>query len=91
MMFPGKKKDKKIEAESEDDGRSFADMNVEGMPWYRPRQKTDAVEGEKIELDSAGYRSFLWGVLKAAFLIGVVFVLVYFLFILFLDVVVFGN
>ena len=31
MMFPGKKKDKKAEIEAEDDGRSFADMNVEGM------------------------------------------------------------
>ncbi len=91
MMFPGKKKDKKAEIEAEDDGRSFADMNVEGMPWYRPKQKTDAAEGQKLDLDREGYRSFLWGVLKAAFLIGVVFVLVYFLFILFLDVVVFGN
>lgn len=91
MMFSDRKKDKKKEIEAEDDGRSFADMNVEGMPWYRPKQKTDAEEGEKLELDREGYRSFLWGVLKAAFLIGVVFVLVYFLFILFLDVVVFGN
>lgn len=91
MMFSDRKKDKKKEIEAEDDGRSFADMNVEGMPWYRPKQKTDAGEGEKLELDGEGYRSFLWGVLKAAFLIGVVFVLVYFLFILFLDVVVFGN
>ncbi len=90
-MFSGKKKDKKREIEAEDDGRSFADMNVEGMPWYRPKQKTDAVEGQKLELDGEGYRSFLWGVLKAALLIGVVFVIVYFLFILFLDVVVFGN
>ncbi len=88
-MFSGRKKDRKEEAE--DDGRSFADMNVEGMPWYRPKQNTDAVDGEKLELDREGYKSFLWGVLKAALLIGVVFVLVYFLFILFLDVVVFGN
>ena len=88
-MFSRKKKERK--EEYEDDGRSYADMNIEGMPWYRPPQKTDAEKGQKLDLDSEGYKSFLWGVLKAALLIGVVFVGVYFLFILFLDVVVFGN
>lgn len=77
--------------EEEDDGRSFADMNVEGMPWYRPKQSTDAAKDDIPQLTESERRSFMWGVLKAALLIVFLFAGVYFLFILFLDVVVFGN
>lgn len=88
MFFRGRKGK---EEEIEDDGRSFADMNVEGMPWYRPKQECDNTSDEKLNLTRSEYKSFVWGVLKAAFLVGFVFVGVYFLFILFLDVIVFGN
>lgn len=74
-----------------DDGRSFANMNVEGMPWYRPPQEGDAKKGDVPELSPKEYKYFLWGVMKAAFLIAGVFVLGYFLVILFLDKVAFGN
>lgn len=87
-MFSRKRKEDK--SYQEDDGRSFADMNVEGMPWYRPKEAGDS-QGEKLNLSRDEYKSFVWGVLKAAFLVGFVFVGVYFLFILFLDVIVFGN
>lgn len=89
-MFSRKEKKEKIRYE-EDDGRSYADMNVPGLPWYRPEQKTDGKKDDKPELSDEGYRSFIWGALKAALLVGVVFVLAYFFFILFLDKVVFGN
>ncbi|MBQ0071240.1 MAG: hypothetical protein KBS81_05200 [Spirochaetales bacterium] len=77
--------------EFEDDGRSFADMNVEGLPWYRPKQRTDAAKGDTPELTPEESKYFLWGVLKAALLIAGIFAGVFFLFILFLDVVVFKN
>ena len=38
-MHRKRKKERYVE---EDDGRSFANMNVEGMPWYRPPQEGDA-------------------------------------------------
>ena len=88
-MF-GKKKKERFPVE-EDDGRSFANMNVEGMPWYRPPQEGDAKKGETPELSPKEYKYFMWGVLKAALLIGAVFIGVFFLFIFFLDFVVFGN
>ncbi len=85
------RKGKKEKVEYEDDGRSYADMNVEGLPWYRPRQETDAEGGKKPQLSDEGYKAFIWGAIKAALLVGVVFVLCYFFFILFLDKVLFGN
>ena len=74
-----------------DDGRSFANMNVEGMPWYRPPQDGDAKKGDIPELSPKEYKYFMWGVLKAALLVGGVFIAVFFLFIFFLDFVVFKN
>ena len=88
-MFSRRKKDKKDVWE--DDGRSFADMNVEGMPWYRPPQPTDRPEGQKNDMSPENYRSFMWGAVKAALLIAAVFAGGYFLFIVFLDKIVFGN
>lgn len=87
MAFGSKKKKEKIE----DDSRSFANMNVEGLPWYRPEQITDGKKEDKAELTPKEYKYFIFGTLKAAFLILFTFVAVYFLFILFLDVVVFHN
>lgn len=87
MAFGFKKKKREIE----DDSRSFANMNVEGLPWYRPEQLGEEKKGEKTELTPKEYKYFIFGTLKAAFLILFTFVAVYFLFILFLDVVVFHN
>lgn len=74
-----------------DDGRSFCDMNVEGMPWYMPERRDGETKGEKVKLTREETKAFISGTLKAACLIVLIFGGVYFLFILFLDVIVFGN
>ena len=67
----------------EDDGRTIADMNVEGMPWYMdPAQKT---QGEKVRLSKSEARSAMWGALKATLLVTGIFAVVFALFILFCD------
>ena len=64
----------------EDDGRTIADMNVDGMPWYEPKRQDNA---EKIELTSSEQRALIGSALKAALLVAAIFGLAYFLFILF--------
>lgn len=87
MRKKSKKKDDFV-----DDGRTISNMNVEGMPWYRPPQSSDpSPNSEKIELTKEERRSYMWGVLKAALLIALVFAGVFFIFILFLDKIVFKN
>ena len=66
----------------EDDGRTIADMNVDGMPWYAPTRK-DPESAEKIELTPEEQRWMIGGALKAALLVAGVFGIVYFLFLLF--------
>ncbi len=78
---------RKSKQEVEDDGRSYADMNVDGMPWYRPRQQDAPDEQEKIELNSEQGRYALRGALLAALLVAGIFALGFFLFIVFCDVV----
>lgn len=87
-MHRKRKKERYVE---EDDGRSFANMNVEGMPWYRPPQEVDAKKGDIPQLSPKEYKYFMWGVLKAALLVGLVFIAVFFLFIFILDFIVFKN
>ena len=87
-MHRKRKKERYVE---EDDGRSFANMNVEGMPWYRPPQEGDAKKGDITQLSPKEYKYFMWGVLKAALLVGLVFIAVFFLFIFILDFIVFKN
>lgn len=74
--------------EYEDDGRTIVNMNVDGMPWYRPKENEEDsgdADREQISLNRTEGRAALWGALKAALLIGLVFATVYFLFILFCD------
>ena len=87
-MHRKRKKERYVE---EDDGRSFANMNVEGMPWYRPPHEGDAKKGDIPQLSPKEYKYFMWGVLKAALLVGLVFIAVFFLFIFILDFIVFKN
>ena len=87
-MHRKRKKERYVE---EDDGRSFANMNVEGMPWYRHPQEGDAKKGDIPQLSPKEYKYFMWGVLKAALLVGLVFIAVFFLFIFILDFIVFKN
>jgi hypothetical protein len=72
----------------DDDGRTIAHMNVDGMPWYAhgsvksDRAGQDGCAGRE-QLDARQSRAFVWGVLKATLLVTLVFVVGYFLFILF--------
>ncbi len=68
----------------EDDGRTFAEMNVEGMPWYNP-SKGERRTGEKLDLTPSQRRRMIWGVLSAVGVITLVFAVVYFLVILGMD------
>ncbi len=72
----------------DDDGRTIASMNVDGMPWYTDSRvgMTEAAgkDGTRPEAMSKSHqRAFVWGVLKAALLVTAVFVVGYLLFILF--------
>lgn len=70
----------------EDDGHTIADMNVEGMPWYRKREKWD-YQGEQPEYSKKERRAIIWGTLKAALLVGFAFIGAFFLLILVLCIV----
>ncbi len=71
--------------EREDDGRTYANMNVEGMPWYRPESPQQPRNEEKVQLSPSEARAAIWGALKAALLVAAVFGVGFFLFILFCD------
>ena len=66
---------KKTDLPEWDDGRTIADMNVEGMPWYSPKKrKTGGNErkdssGKKPVLTKEESRYYTWGALKAALLV----------------------
>ncbi len=80
---------KKDKAKFEDDGRTIANMNVEGMPWYKGPSLTgtgnDAQNGENPieELSPSGRRAMTGGILAASLLIGSIYAIVILLFILF--------
>lgn len=73
-----------------DDGKTIANMNVDGMPWYNPEKKEKKDE-EKIVLTPKEKRTFIWATIRSALLIALIFAGVFFLFILFLDKVLFKN
>lgn len=69
-----------------DDGRTIADMNVEGMPWYNPvsnKAGTDASKSELTSLSGKETAAMIKGVMAAALLVAVIFIVVFLLFILF--------
>lgn len=69
----------------EDDGRTIANMNVEGMPWYNPSKDitTEGSAQDFTDLTSKEKRAMMRGILSAALLIGLIFIGGAFLFILF--------
>ena len=77
----------------EDDGRVIADMNVEGMPWHDPvtvKKTPEEAEKSREELGKLSKKETLHlilGVLGAALLVAVVFVVGFLLFILFCQYV----
>ena len=72
----------------EDDGRTIAEMHVEGMPWYKPGrgENPNAGDPDKQEaLSREDRRAYVWGAIKASLLVFAVFALVFLLFLLFAD------
>ena len=74
--------------EFEDDGRTIADMNVDGMPWYLEKREKQP-EQEKIELTKEEGRAMMAGILKATLLVTLAFGVGLALFILLCDLVFF--
>jgi len=68
----------------DDDGRTIADMNVEGMPWY-DRSRRRGRTGDAFRPDPAQRRSLILGVLAAVLLVTLVFGGAYFLVILLMS------
>lgn len=58
----------------EDDGRTIANMNVEGMPWYtEKKERKETPESEPIELNKQEKRAMMGGIMKATMLVTLVF------------------
>ena len=84
---------KKDKIKFEDDGRTIANMNVEGMPWYKAPSRSetedaaqDGKSGSKDgpeQLSPEGRRAMTGGILAASLLVGSIYAVVIFLFILF--------
>lgn len=78
---------KKRELPDWDDGRTVANMNVDGMPWYideaKRHREQEAGAEESEPPTGAEKRAMLRGVLGATLLVGSVFALAFLAFILF--------
>lgn len=67
----------------EDDGRTIANMNVDGMPWYmEKKEKKEGPESEPVELNKAEKRAMMGGIMKATMLVTLAFGLGFTVFIL---------
>ena len=65
---------KKPELPEWDDGRTIADMNVDGMPWYSPKKRISGKDRKKTAdreevLTKEESRYYTWGALKAALIV----------------------
>lgn len=81
-------REKRINLPEGDDGRSFANMNVEGMPWYKPEREDvpqfpSAGKGFDNGLSRREMRMYTMGALKAALLVTLVMCLGIVLFVAF--------
>ncbi len=66
------KQDRRERLPEGDDGRTIANMNVEGMPWYRPEtpdRPPVSDSGSKDELTKKQVRMYTASALKAALLV----------------------
>lgn len=81
-------KDKKKRKKEEfiDDGRTIANMNVEGMPWYidDAKRRQQAEQGTEVpQLTKEETRAAIGGMLAAVLTVGLIFAAVFLIFILF--------
>ena len=77
----------------DDDGRTIANMNVDGMPWYDSRLDHSSDEtpgGEHTPMTREEQRMYTWAAIKAGLLVALVFAVVFGLFIAFCDFVWFN-
>lgn len=76
----------------EDDGRTIANMNVDGMPWYDERLAPggDRKGGTREQMTPEERRAYTWAAIKAGLLVVLIFALVFGLFIAFCDFVWFA-
>ena len=69
----------------DDDGRTIADMNVEGMPWYRPHKTKRSQNGsEPLDLTRKEKFWMIMGMYRAMFLVLLAFGALFLIVILFL-------
>lgn len=70
----------------DDDGRTIADMNVEGMPWYDRAKRERSEDGKaKPPMDRSQRQATILAVVAAALLIALAFGIGYFLLIFMMD------
>ena len=74
----------------DDDGRTIANMNVDGMPWYdsrldRSQDQAPRTEGSPMTREEQ--RMYTWAAIKAGLFVALIFALVFGLFIAFCDFV----
>ena len=70
----------------DDDGRTIAPMNIEGMPWYKPEapeRRPDGTEPEPLTKEEAGI--YTLAAVKAGLTIVSVFGVAIYIFLLFCD------
>ena len=76
--------EKRRKEEPEDDGRTIAKMNVEGMPWYTPPgPDAQSRREDGLEMTREERGAYIWAAVRAGLLIFLVFAVVFFLFLLF--------
>jgi len=76
----------------EDDGRTIADMNVDGMPWYVPENRTQSEDDgrEHYQMTREESRAYTWAAVKAGLIIVLIFAAVFAAFIAFCDFIWFA-
>ena len=69
-----------------DDGRTVADMNVDGLPWYVKGDENRTADGRQHEqMTDEELRAYRFAALKASLLVAVIFIGAFFIFLLFCD------
>ena len=66
-----------------DDGHTIADMNVEGMPWYRKEPAQTPDTGSHEQMSKRQMRMYTMGAIRAGLLVVGVFSIALILFVLF--------
>lgn len=74
--------------EREDDGRTIASMNVDGMPWYtRGGDDVPDEDPARYQMTQEEKGAYIWAAIRSGLLILFVFAVAFFLFLLFCDFV----